>query len=55
MDDITRVNVEGMCRVTKAVLPVMFMKKRGAIVNIGSGSADIPSCPLFSTYCATEA
>ncbi|KAJ8639570.1 hypothetical protein MRB53_016264 [Persea americana] len=56
MDDIVRVNLEGMCRVTRVVLPVMLKKKRGAIINIGSGSADtLPSFPLYSVYSSTKA
>lgn len=56
VDDIIKVNVEGTSRVTKAVLPSMLIKKKGAIVNIGSGSAEIlQSFPLFSVYAATKA
>ncbi|KAJ8615619.1 hypothetical protein MRB53_034991 [Persea americana] len=56
VDDIIKVNVEGMLRVTRAVLPAMLKKRKGAIVNIGSGSADIlPSFPLYSVYAATKA
>ncbi|XXG88960.1 hypothetical protein AAC387_Pa12g1084 [Persea americana] len=56
VDEIIKVNVEGTSRVTKAVLPGMLMKKKGAIVNIGSGSAEIlQSFPLCSVYAATKA
>jgi 17beta-estradiol 17-dehydrogenase / very-long-chain 3-oxoacyl-CoA reductase len=38
------------------VLPGMVERKRGAIVNIGSGAASVvPSDPLYSVYAATKA
>ncbi|KAI7735515.1 hypothetical protein M8C21_017873, partial [Ambrosia artemisiifolia] len=50
------VNVEGTTRVTQAVLPGMLKRKKGAIVNIGSGAAIvIPSDPLYAVYAATKA
>ncbi|KAL5213159.1 hypothetical protein ABZP36_024006 [Zizania latifolia] len=56
MRSLIRVNVEGVTRVTQAVLPVMVERKRGAIVNIGSGSSSVmPSDPLYSVYAATKA
>lgn len=54
--DIVRVNLEGTTRVTKAVLTGMLKRKKGAIVNIGSGAAIVvPSHPLFAIYAATKA
>ncbi|KAL5552705.1 hypothetical protein UlMin_040106 [Ulmus minor] len=54
--NIVKVNVEGTTRVTRAVLPGMLSRKRGAIVNIGSGAAIVvPSHPLFTMYAATKA
>ncbi|KAJ0977326.1 hypothetical protein J5N97_012800 [Dioscorea zingiberensis] len=54
--NLIKVNVEAVTRVTKAVLPGMLERKRGAIVNIGSGSATVlPSEPLYSVYAATKA
>ncbi|KAE9610341.1 hypothetical protein Lal_00006567 [Lupinus albus] len=54
--DIVKVNIEGTTRVTKAVLPIMIQRKRGAIVNIGSGAAVVvPSHPLYTIYAATKA
>ncbi|KAG6764676.1 hypothetical protein POTOM_032157 [Populus tomentosa] len=42
--------------VTKAVLAGMIKRKRGAIINIGSGAASaMPSHPLFTIYAATKA
>ncbi|KAF5958837.1 hypothetical protein HYC85_006062 [Camellia sinensis] len=54
--DLIKINVEGTTKVTQAVLPGMIKRKRGAIVNIGSGAAIvIPSDPLYAVYAATKA
>lgn len=54
--NIVRVNLEGTTRVTMAVVPGMLHRKRGAIVNIGSGAAIVvPSHPLYTIYGATKA
>lgn len=54
--DLIKVNVKGTTKVTQAVLPGMVQRKRGAIVNIGSGAARvIPSDPLYAVYAATKA
>ena len=54
--NLIKVNVEGVTRVTHAVIPGMLERKRGAIVNIGSGAAIvIPSDPLYAVYAATKA
>ncbi|KAL5216288.1 hypothetical protein ABZP36_007689 [Zizania latifolia] len=56
MRNLIRLNVEALTRVTHAVLPGMVERKRGAIVNIGSGASTIlPSYPLYSVYAATKA
>ncbi|KAJ9563886.1 hypothetical protein OSB04_009046, partial [Centaurea solstitialis] len=56
LSSLIKVNVEGTTRVTQAVLPQMVKRKRGAIVNIGSGAAIvIPSDPLYAVYAATKA
>jgi len=56
MDSIIKVNVEGTTWITKAVLPSMIKKKKGAIINIGSGSTVvIPSYPLVTLYAASKA
>ncbi|KAK9090257.1 hypothetical protein Sjap_023434 [Stephania japonica] len=55
VESIVRLNVEAATLVTKAVLPGMMKRGRGAIVNIGSGSASLlPSFPLFTVYAATK-
>ncbi|OMO81515.1 Short-chain dehydrogenase/reductase SDR [Corchorus olitorius] len=54
--EIVKVNLEGTTWVTRAVLPGMLRRKRGAIVNIGSGaSVVVPSHPLYTIYAATKA
>ncbi|KAL8535233.1 hypothetical protein ACS0TY_011017 [Phlomoides rotata] len=54
--DLVRVNVEGTSHVTKAVVPGMVARGRGAIVNIASGaSVVVPSHPLYAIYAATKA
>ncbi|KNA20685.1 hypothetical protein SOVF_049800 [Spinacia oleracea] len=54
--NILRVNMGAISGVTKAVLPSMLRKKKGAIVNIGSGaSVVVPSHPLYAIYAATKA
>ncbi|KAK0574410.1 hypothetical protein LWI29_023282 [Acer saccharum] len=56
MESVLKVNMDGTTWVTKAVIPVMLKKKKGAIVNIGSGSSVVVSSyPLYSIYAATKA
>lgn len=58
VDDIVKVNIIGATWVTRAVLPVMLKKKKGAIINIGSGSGStsvVPSYPLYTVYAASKA
>lgn len=56
MIDLVNVNIGSVNWVTKAVLPGMLKRKKGAIVNIGSGSSVVvPSYPLFSVYAASKA
>lgn len=53
---VMKVNVEGTSLVTKAVIEGMVGRKRGAIVNIGSGAAIVvPSHPLYAIYAASKA
>ncbi|KAG9130686.1 hypothetical protein Leryth_018075 [Lithospermum erythrorhizon] len=40
--NLVKVNVRGTTLVTKAVLPGMLERKKGAIVNIGSGASIVP-------------
>ncbi|KAI3501831.1 hypothetical protein L1887_29857 [Cichorium endivia] len=56
LNNLIKVNVEATTKVTHAVLPGMLKRKKGAIVNIGSGAAIvIPSDPLYAVYAATKA
>eukprot|EP00250_Pteridium_aquilinum_P010372 c19338_g1_i1 orf=190-1173(+) len=53
--NILRMNVEVIVRMVQIVLPHMLKRKRGAIVNIGSGSASVlPSDPLYALYAGTK-
>ncbi|KAJ8773674.1 hypothetical protein K2173_005920 [Erythroxylum novogranatense] len=56
MQRVMKVNAESATWVIRAVIPGMMKKKKGAIVNIGSGSSVVlPSYPLYSIYAATKA
>ncbi|KAF8018524.1 hypothetical protein BT93_H3412 [Corymbia citriodora subsp. variegata] len=56
MESILRVNLNAAVWVTKGVIDGMLKKKRGAIVNMGSGSAlYISSFPLMALYASTKA
>jgi 17beta-estradiol 17-dehydrogenase / very-long-chain 3-oxoacyl-CoA reductase len=52
--DMIRINCEGTCRMTRAILPIMIEKKCGAIINVSSGSGTHPS-PFLAVYGATKA
>lgn len=56
LKNLIAVNIEGTTRMVHTVLPGMLKRKKGAIVNIGSGAATvIPSDPLYTVYAATKA
>jgi hypothetical protein len=46
--DMIRINCEGTCRMTRAVLPLLVGKKRGAIINISSGWLVVVFSTLFA-------
>jgi len=52
--DMIRINCEGTCRMTRAVLPLLIENKKGAIINVSSGSGTHPS-PFLAVYGATKA
>ncbi|CAI9093303.1 OLC1v1028773C1 [Oldenlandia corymbosa var. corymbosa] len=54
--NVVRVNLKATTLVTRAVVEGMIKRKRGSIVNIGSGAAIVvPSHPLYAVYAATKA
>lgn len=56
MEGVIGVNVTAATWVTKAAVAGMMERKKGAIVNVGSGSsACVPSYPLVTVYAATKA
>ncbi|KAI6692154.1 hypothetical protein NL676_019864 [Syzygium grande] len=56
MDSMLRVNLKAVVWVTKGVIDGMLKKKRGAILNIGSGSSVyVSSHPLQTMYASTKA
>ncbi|KAL9241150.1 hypothetical protein vseg_015292 [Gypsophila vaccaria] len=55
VEGLIDVNLRGMSFVTRAVLPVMLRKKKGCLLNLGSGSSLVlSSYPLFAVYAATK-
>ncbi|KAL6190490.1 hypothetical protein ACLB2K_036886 [Fragaria x ananassa] len=54
MENMLKVNMETVTWVTKAVLPGMLEKNKGAIVNIGSAASQDPSVPFYTLYAATK-
>ncbi|VVA94392.1 unnamed protein product [Arabis nemorensis] len=55
INNLIKINVEGITKVTQAVLHNMLQRKRGAIINIGSGGAAlIPSYPFYTVYAGAK-
>jgi 17beta-estradiol 17-dehydrogenase / very-long-chain 3-oxoacyl-CoA reductase len=52
--DLINCNIYSLTLMTKVVLPQMVERKRGAIINISSGSAVNPA-PLLAAYSASKA
>lgn len=53
VDSLIKLNVTSLTVMTKLVLPGMVARKRGAIVNVSSGSGRL-RVPLLSEYSATK-
>src|SRR5262249_49256592 len=53
-DQMVKVNVLALMRLTAAVLPGMIARRHGAIMNISSVSGEQP-LPMWATYAATKA
>lgn len=52
---LLKINVEAVTRLSKLVIPGMLKRRKGAIVNIGSGAATVlPSDPLYAVYAGTK-
>ncbi|EFJ35368.1 hypothetical protein SELMODRAFT_166350 [Selaginella moellendorffii] len=55
LERLVRVNVVATTRMSQLLVPQMLKRRKGAIVNIGSGSGTIlPSDPLYAIYAATK-
>jgi short-subunit dehydrogenase len=52
--DMIRINCEGTCRMTRAVLPLLVSNRKGAIINVSSGSGN-HATPFLAVYSATKA
>lgn len=53
VEQLLAINVDSLTWMTRAVLPAMIAKKRGAVVNMSSASARAP-LPLLAAYSATK-
>merc|ERR1712167_493680 len=52
-DTLVRVNVDSVLMMTRMILPGMEQRQRGAVVNISTASALLPS-PLLAVYSGTK-
>ena len=53
-EEMLRVNIVALTMLTRALLPQMISKKRGAILNVSSSAGFLP-IPEFNVYAATKA
>ena len=53
IDNLVNVNITSLNAMTRLVLPQMVERKNGAVINISSFSATIPT-PLLSVYSASK-
>jgi len=54
LDMMIETNVKALTRITRLILPEMVKRKRGHIINIGSGAGNWPY-PSGHVYCGTKA
>ncbi len=54
LERMMQVNMVALTRLTRALLPAMIAKKRGAILNVSSSASFLP-IPNFAVYAATKA
>ncbi|XP_028258551.1 very-long-chain 3-oxoacyl-CoA reductase-B [Parambassis ranga] len=54
IDIMVNINITSVCQMTRLVLPRMVERKKGAILNISSGSGMYP-VPLLTVYSASKA
>jgi len=56
IDQLIQLNVIATTKMTRAILPGMIERKRGAIVNISSAAGSLPiGDPLYAVYSGTKA
>nr|CAB3254203.1 estradiol 17-beta-dehydrogenase 12 [Phallusia mammillata] len=53
LENILTVNAESLVKMTRLILPGMIKKRKGIVVNMGSGSGICPT-PLLSVYSSTK-
>lgn len=53
-DDMVGMNISGLIRMTRLILPIMVNRKAGHIINIGSIAGNY-SYPFGNVYCASKA
>ncbi len=54
VEQMMQVNMVALTRLTRALLPAMIGRKRGAILNVSSSASFLP-IPNFAVYAATKA
>ncbi|KNC74561.1 hypothetical protein SARC_12898 [Sphaeroforma arctica JP610] len=54
VDQLVKLNMESLTKITRAVLPGMAERRRGAIVNVSSASG-MMATPLLTAYSASKA
>jgi len=52
-DNITKINVRDLNKMTRLILPQMVGRRSGAIINLGSISSKFPT-PMLATYSASK-